>query len=101
MLGEGLSLTDLYPLLHDGACAICISLSLFDEGQGNLCLEDGPPIPGPFAEFDPLLEQGGCGVQVVPLVLKIPSAHIGRTYRREVSTSLQDLLKSLAIGLIC
>ena len=56
MLGEVLPLHDLYYLLHDGSCAIDISLGLFDEGQGNLCLEDGPHIPGPFAEFDPLLE---------------------------------------------
>ena len=56
MLGEGLPLSNLYHLLHDCARAICISLGLFDEGQGDVCLYDCSPIPGPFAELDPLLE---------------------------------------------
>ena len=56
MLGEVLPLSCLYHLLHDGARAICFPLGLFDEGQGDVCLYDCSPIPGPFAELDPLLE---------------------------------------------
>ncbi|GAC1347956.1 MAG: hypothetical protein NVSMB27_14580 [Ktedonobacteraceae bacterium] len=56
MLGEVLPLSPLYHLLHNSARTSRLSLGLFDEGQGYVCLEDGTPISGPFAELDSLLE---------------------------------------------
>src|SRR5262249_4858556 len=100
-LGEVPPGSRLHRLLHDGSCAISISLGLFAEGQGHLCLQDDPPIAAPFAACDPFLQESGCLLQMVPFVLELPPAHIGRTRRREVSTPLQSKLERLAIRLIC
>src|SRR5579859_2246716 len=100
-LKEVWPLCSLYSLPHYRGCTICIPPCLIDEGQSDVRQHNHSCIGGLFTEPDSFLEQGCCGVQMVPLAFKMPPDNKGWAACWLVFPPLKGLLKCLTTGLIC